>query len=184
MGSSETTKVGVFGARTPEAHVPSNMEGKTIWYSSKYKFFMITDENNQSAGEFDFKKYKEFVDIDVILFTTPGTEHHMARLLREWEAEQAMNDPFASFDALDELAQTDSSYQDFPQEQVPVRRSSRTQSVMDDEDILGDAAASKQKDPTRHIPVYMALTLIFTIIIIVAINFGQPIIQAVAPLLS
>lgn len=178
--AGSTIKVGVFGANSPDASVPSNMQGKNIWYSDKFKFFVITDENNENVGEFAFDAFKEFVELDVILFATPGTQNHMQRLLREWEAEQAMKDPFGSFDALNELAQTDSSYHPLDADPQPARRGSHR----GDDDVLGDAAASKQKDPTRHLPVFMVLTLVFTIIICVAINFGQPIIQAVAPLLS
>lgn len=177
--AGSTIKVGVFGANSPDADCPANMEGKNIWYSDKFRFFVITDHNNVNVGEFAFDAFKEFIDLDVILFATPGTQNHMQRLLREWEAEQAMKDPFGSFDALNDLAQSDSSFQNIPDEPQPVRRGSSNR-----EDILGEEAASKQKDPTRHLPVFMVLTLVFTLIICIAINFGQPIIQAVAPLLS
>lgn len=180
--AGNTIKVGVFGANSPEANVPENMKGKRIWYSEKYNFFIITDENNENVGEFAFDAFKEFVNLDVILFTTPGTQNHMLRLVREWEAKQAAQDPFGNFDALNELAQNDSSLPQYAaSDPQPARRKAKPRN---DDDALGDAAASLQKDPTRHLPVFMVLTLVFTIIICIAINFGQPIIRAVAPLLS
>lgn len=197
MANSTTIRVGVFGSSDPNA-IPDGWGGRTIWYSTKHKFFIITDENNVNCGEFKFDRYKVFAERDYILFSTPGTQAHMERLLREWEAEQAMSDPFNSFEALDNLAKTDSSYvnqtynphapvamaaeEDVPAQQ-PFRRSQRTQGVSNS-DLLGENAAALQKDPTRHLPVFMVLTLVFTIIICIAINFGQPIIKAIAPLLS
>lgn len=185
MASKETIKVGTFGPNSPDVEVPNGMQGKTIWYSTKYKFFVVTDHNNAHFAEFTFDKYKEFVDADVIIFNT-GIESHMARLMREWEAEQTASDPFAAFDALNNPIEPepsyDNEYQGYEQETPQMRRGSSRRD--DNPANLGDDAASKQKDPTRHIGVFMALTLIFSIIIVIVINFGKPIIQAVAPLLS
>lgn len=169
MANTETIKVGVFGASSPEAKVPSNMEGMTIYYSKKYRFFMITDVNGNTIGDFDFNKFDELNQIDVILYTTEGTKNHMMGLLREWKAQHAPVEEFAE--------------EDFVEEETSVRHSRRSH-AKSDEELLGSDAASLQKDPTRHLGVFMTLMFIFTIILIIAINFGKPIIQAVAPLLS
>lgn len=68
-----------------------------------------------------------------------------------------------------------------PQQKTSRRRSNRRD---DNPRNLKDDDAKAQKDPTRHMGLFMALTFIFAIIIVIVINFGQPIIQAVAPLLS
>lgn len=76
----------------------------------------------------------------------------------------------------------DPAYNELPADQVPSRRRSNRQD--DHKRNLTDAKAISHKDPTRHLGVFMALTLVFAIIAVVVINFGEPIIQAVAPLLS
>lgn len=77
--------------------------------------------------------------------------------------------------------QAQDPYAAAPQGTQGRRRSNRQDDHMRN---LTDAKAIAHKDPTRHLALFMGLTLTFTIIAVIVINFGEPIVQTVAPLLS
>lgn len=189
MANQKSIKVGIFAPTRPDAVVPSKVAGHTIYYSPKFNFFACTDADGNTSGEFGAEQFQRFTDAGVISFTTPGMEHHINELLfgkTEQEpvspASAKMQQPHTQDPYSDQQPSPSYNMYDKPQseeETAAVRRINRAT-----QEALGDNAAQYQKDPTRHIPVFMALTLIFAIIICVVLNFGQPIISAIAPLLS
>lgn len=187
--------VGTFGANTPEAKVPESFIGNKIWYSPTKEFFLITDENNKSRNRsFDMKRFRRFVDSGVVIFTSSSVEAYMMQLLEQWEESNLtpdFADPFAT-DGYDQVDHSDyrnnrapqpydAGYTDHEQSSDQRRRSNRQD---DHPNNWTENKAITQKDPTKYLGVFMALSLIFAIIAVIVILFGEPIVQAVAPLLS
>lgn len=187
--------VGTFGANTPNANVPEAFIGNKIWYSPTKEFFLITDENNKPRNRsFDMKRFRGFVDSDVVIFTSSSVEAYMIQLLEQWEESNLtpdFADPFAT-DGYNQVEHSnsrshrapqsyDAEYTDHEQSSDQRRRSNRQD---DHPNNWTENKAITQKDPTKYLGVFMALSLIFAIIIVIVILFGEPIVQAVAPLLS
>ena len=209
---TDTIKVGTFGDyQNNGREVPKSMVGKIIWYSPSRDLFVITDIDNNGKSQFGFEKYKQFVDTGVIVYTNQGIQNYMEKILREKtdeaiEGEDVNGDGF--FDGYDtghgsdydnfempddyyagSLAYDNDYEEDFSdydpdyQAAPPVRRGNRR-----DASIAADGGAEvnapKVKDPTRHIAGFFITTLVLAIIAFILLNFAQPIIELVSPLLS
>ena len=207
---TDTIKVGTFGDyQNNGREVPKSMVGKIIWYSPSRDLFVITDIDNNGKSQFGFEKFKQFVDTGVIVYTNQGIQNYMEKTLKEKTEQAESNDVNGDgfFDGYDtghgsdydnfqipddyygggDLAYDDGYNEDFsdydPGYQEPVRRGNRRDASIAN-DGGADVNAPKVKDPTRHIAGFFITTLILAIIAFILLNFAQPIIELISPLLS
>ena len=77
MADQKGIKVGVFSDHCTMGDVPQAMRGKQIWYSPKLREYWILDDNHKYINKFYAAKFKQFVDIDAIVFTSDGVRNDM-----------------------------------------------------------------------------------------------------------
>lgn len=209
MAKSDSLMIGSFGSyRAGGREVPADMVGKKIWYSASHDLFAITDEDGHNISSFGFEKFKEFMDAEVIVYTNSGVESHVKKLLKEKSSPQMGADingdgyfdgydmgydaDIANFKAPDDYyenqqpADFSSGYNDVYNDVQDYRKSPAAYRRDASVALEGgaDSSAKKTKDPTRHTVGFFITTLILAIVVFILLNFAQPIIEAVAPLLS
>lgn len=202
----KSIKVGVFGDNPDaKAPVPKPMLNKQIWYSNVHKQFMIVDESHKPMKAFGFEQYKKFVDACVIVYTNDSIHAYMNEVLRQWlEANDARDSEIlddgndyseyaGDYDDGDLAYDDDQSYNDdyddqynngvtndVTQQAFYNRRDASL--AMDGGSDLNEAL--KVKDPTRHLGAFFSTTMLIALAIVIVLNFGKPILDSIAPLLS
>lgn len=173
MARSDTILVGTFSQNNGGAQVPPNMIGNKIWYSESHGYFMMTNNSNTPISDFGFDRWEKFIDQNVISFSSPGVKAFIDRAYNQWKFGEP--EPFGQ--------SPDTNYFNPQAEyQTPVGVNNRRNSSVAEDGAM-DEHKKEIKDPTRHISIFCALTLIIAIIAAIMIKFGQPILQAVSALL-
>lgn len=75
--SQRGVKIGVFSDKTTDGPTPPALRGKQIWYSPKLQEYWILDDNRNYINKFYAKKFKQFIDIDAIVFVSPSIKNDM-----------------------------------------------------------------------------------------------------------
>ena len=77
MNDNNGILVGVFSDRCTTGPVPPKMQGKKIWYSPRIQEFWITDDDRHFINKFYAAKFKQFVDMEAIVFTSDSVRNEM-----------------------------------------------------------------------------------------------------------
>lgn len=201
--ANDSIKVGTFGSTDGSANVPSTMVGKQIWYSQTHKYFVILNESNKVIANFGYDRYAKFVEAGVILYTNDGIKSFMDNVLNNWRMStpQSNDDEYVdngyrgegyAYADVDDQSyddQQDNYYDDSPQYDDYQQNDYQRYTNRRDGSLATDGGAdlreaAKTKDPTKHIPLFFGVTLIIALAVAFILNFGQPILNAVAPLIS
>lgn len=202
-------QIGVFDSSISENNVPDQYIGKQIWYSTEQKFFLLVDNDRNIIKKFDLDDFEEFYNKNVIVYTSQGVKTLMEKELLNWHRQQetqqadmfADADPFASGDPFADpyggnmqdtgMMQYD-AYQphsngvgeyEYNTSQVGRRVGNRRDALNTGVNALEDDG-KKVKDPSKHLFAFCVVTFIMAVVAFVVLNFAEPIITAIAPLLS
>lgn len=191
MSSSGSIKVGSFKLQCNDgSYVPQRFQNASIWYSDKLGYFLVADSDNKpmrisDTGKpvrFDMEQFSKFVDIGAINFAGNGIENHMMMLLDEWEHDNDSADDGEDASAYDDSTaddgyydEPDNDYDYYDSNDAPV--SSQFQNAENINRI-------NVKDPTKHTVLFFVITLLISLIIAFALNFGDQVIAIISSLLT
>lgn len=171
--SGTTVRVGSFADKVNEKGqhiVPQSLVGNKVWYSSKYGYFRITDENNETVGQFDLKQFEKYYKAQVITYASSGVKAHMEHLLQQ---QNELKDLFSPIDSFEDEEPKETS--DFVEEEQSLFELSEEQQTENELKAI--------KDPTIHCAAFFITTIIISIVAFIVIRFGRQIIEAVSGLL-